>query len=195
MRNNREAPLVRDCAGQDVPIVGPGNDAFEVIRLLLKRKQPAALVIQEGRGIVGVFSERSALRVLANSAYDRRVGGAVADVMEPAPEALAPDADLFIASQRFLDADVSVIPVVDDNGRLIGTLTRRDLMAAIETLHGLVAATEAAWDPYVKAAQDPESKEEMQPYLADVPPEQRAESMRNRKTLQARNEPENDLPR
>lgn len=194
MRNNREAPIVRDCMSQDIPIVSPGNNAFETIRLLLKRKEPAALVIAEGHGVVGVFTERSALRVLANSAYDRQVSGATGDFMLEAPEALTPDDDVFIAAQRLLQSESPVIPVIED-GRLVGTLTRRDLVKAIETLEGIVAATEANWDPYVKAVNDPESKEEMQPYLADAPPEQRAESMRNRKTLHARDENEHDLPR
>lgn len=194
MRNNRETPVVRDCMNQDTPIVGPGNDVFEVIRLLVKRKRPGALVIEEGRGIVGVFSERSALRVLANTAYDRQLGGLASDFMEVAPESLSPDTDLFLASQRLLESGAAVLPVVED-GRLVGAVTQGDIVRAMEALEGLVAATEATWDRYVKGVTDPESKEEMQPYLADATPEQRAESFRNRKTLQARDETEHDLPR
>jgi CBS-domain-containing membrane protein len=194
MRNMREAPIARDCLNQKVPVVSPGNDAFEAIRILLKSKSAGALVIDQRQGVVGIFGEKNAIRVLANASYDRQLGGTVGEFMEPAPESLSPDTDLFIVAQRFMEGDLPLMPVID-NGEILGAVTRRDLLEAIEALQGLQVAMEGAWDHHVKTVMDPESKEEMQPYLADAPPEQRAESFRNRKTLQARNEPERDLPK
>ncbi len=189
-----EPPIVRDCMTAQVPIVGPANDAFEALRALRKSKAPAALVIEEGRGIVGVFTEKSALQILANTAYDRLPGGRVSDYMQVSPDAVSPNTDLFQVARTFLDTDVTALPVIED-GRLVGAITRPDLVAAIEKLQDYLAAEEGSWDRNVKAALDPESKEEMQPYLANARPEQRAESMRNRKTLQARDERKEDLPK
>lgn len=190
----RETPQVRDCVKAAVSVVGHEDNPLVVARSLVRDHIPAAIVIKEGHGIVGVFSERSALQVLANTAYDRQFNATMATCMEPIPETISPEADIFAAAQVFIQSNASALAVME-NGRLIGALTLRDVLSALDALEGLVVSELAQRDKVQKQLMDPKAKEDMTPVLANAKPDERAEAMRNRKTLEARNEVERDLPK
>jgi CBS domain-containing protein len=53
------------------------------------------------------------------------------DVMHPAPLTASPDTPLAEAARRMLQARRKVLPVVDQDGRLVGVADRADLLAAL----------------------------------------------------------------
>ncbi|MBV9850989.1 MAG: CBS domain-containing protein [Armatimonadetes bacterium] len=52
----------------------------------------------------------------------------VAEAMTPLPEALDPDAGIRRAAQMMRDGDYGVVPLVDDQGVLVGVVTDRDIV-------------------------------------------------------------------
>ena len=57
----------------------------------------------------------------------------VKDVMTPDVRTCRPDASLAEATKEFWDADCGALPVVSDEGRVIGMITDRDICIAVAT--------------------------------------------------------------
>jgi CBS domain-containing protein len=61
----------------------------------------------------------------------RAVGGSVSDVMTKKPKTIGPDATLEDAATILHAHDISRLPVVDDDGALLGILARGDIIRAM----------------------------------------------------------------
>jgi CBS domain-containing protein len=57
----------------------------------------------------------------------------VNELMTPGPQACAPDTNLCEAVRMMWDGDFGVLPVVDDEGHLLGIVTDRDVSMAVGT--------------------------------------------------------------
>ena len=112
-----------------VATVDPGTtlDAF-VEGYLLRHDQRSFPVVAGGR-LVGLVSVDDVRRVRQDEWERSRVG----DVMKPVDtlETLSPDADGSVALDALGRPDVDEVPIVDD-GRLVGTVRRRDLVRWLE---------------------------------------------------------------
>ena len=63
----------------------------------------------------------------------------VKDLMTPEPRTCAPSTNLAEAAALMLDADCGILPVVDDNGKLAGVVTDRDMYIALATRNTLAS--------------------------------------------------------
>jgi predicted transcriptional regulator len=63
----------------------------------------------------------------------KALGMFVQDVMTANPITIRPDAPLADAAHLMLDKRVNRLPVVDDHQRLVGILTRHDLLFALKS--------------------------------------------------------------
>ncbi len=66
--------------------------------------------------------------VLANAEYEAPERLAVRDIMTEQPRVVSPDTPLRQAAQDMVRAGIGGLPVVDDEGRVIGMLSERELM-------------------------------------------------------------------
>jgi len=86
--------------------------------------------VDEEGGLVGMLTERDCLRVVLNASYYSEYGGTVAEFMSTEIETMSPKDSMIDAAKRFLDKSYRRYPVVDDN-RLVGQLSRSDVMRAL----------------------------------------------------------------
>jgi CBS domain-containing protein len=88
----------------------------------------SVLVMDDGV-LRGIFTERDALRIFVaarrNPDYTR-----IADVMTGAPQTLSPEATPQDAAERMAAGKFRHLPVVDSDGRVLGVVSQRDLIAA-----------------------------------------------------------------
>ena len=89
--------------------------------------QVGALPVFDGQHLVGIITERDLTAALAEGADPTSTP--VSDYMTPAPAVLGADSDLAEAVHTMLELGVRHLPVVQ-NGRLVGVLSIRDLLAA-----------------------------------------------------------------
>jgi CBS domain-containing protein len=127
-------PTAREIMARDLVTLSPETDIHEAMRSLLKRKVSGAPVIDAERRLVGVLSEKDCLRVLTAEAYDGRPLGHVADYMTQQPHAIEPEEGLVDIVSRFLASPYRRLPVVDAEGRLVGQVSRRDALVAIDAM-------------------------------------------------------------
>ena len=104
--------------------------------LLAKRISGAPVVDGEGR-LVGMLSELDCLRVLSSDEFyagDQEGMGRVEAFMTQMAVTITPDTDIYGIAHYFLTKGVRRLPVVEPDGRLIGQVSRRDVLRLIDEM-------------------------------------------------------------
>ncbi|MBF5031945.1 MULTISPECIES: CBS domain-containing protein [unclassified Micromonospora] len=135
---------VQDVMTRDVASVREGTEYREIVDVLTDRHVTAAPVVDETRRVLGVVSEADLMYKVEflGQPRERRIlpdrhrrearakAGATlaADLMTAPPVTITPDATI-VEAARLMDArGVKRLPVVNDLGRLVGIVTRGDLL-------------------------------------------------------------------
>lgn len=139
---------VRDVMTSPVVSVPPTMRLKELARLLSERRLSGAPVVDDAGEVLGVVSEADLVAIQAGrplsrrtplewafgeqpSAWERRVRGAttVAQAMTAPAVSVEPECPLREAAALMVDRGVHRLPVIE-GGRLVGILTRADLVRA-----------------------------------------------------------------
>ncbi|GGW58282.1 CBS domain-containing protein [Alishewanella tabrizica] len=99
---------------------------------LIKGRQTGGPVIDAERKIIGFLSEQDCLARMLMSTYHDQQSASVADVMRQEVLTVKAYDGIIDLAQIMLAAKPKVYPVVDDNGYLVGIITRTDVLAAID---------------------------------------------------------------
>jgi len=111
----------------DVASVPVEATAAEAIRLMLEHHVGAVAVIDREKRIAGIFTERDVLLKLALSGRDLEKT-AVTEVMTTPVELAAPETTAGEALATMVERHFRHLPVADNNGKLLGMLSIRDLL-------------------------------------------------------------------
>ncbi|MEL6341850.1 MAG: CBS domain-containing protein [Myxococcota bacterium] len=125
----RSGVHARDVMVKRVYTVTPDQRVYEAVNILLKRRISGMPVVDNERRVVGVISERDGIQALMRAVHDRTPPSTVGDVMTPNPKTITADTHLMTIAHRFLTDNIRRLPVVDAEGRLVGQVSRRDLLA------------------------------------------------------------------
>jgi CBS domain-containing protein len=108
------------------------DDGIEdAVRRLIKKGYSGAPVVDGAGSLVGVLSEHDCIRVMAQAIAESWPGGTVEQQMTRQVETVPPTEDALALSTRFTHGRHRRLLVVED-GRLVGIVSRRDLMKALE---------------------------------------------------------------
>jgi len=120
-----------DAGGASVPIEATAEDA---IRAMLDRHVGAVVVLDENTRVAGVFTERDVLRRLSVSGR-APAQTPVREVMTTPVEMATLDTTPGQALATMIERHYRHLPIVDDDGRLLGMLSIRNvLQARVDTL-------------------------------------------------------------
>ncbi|MBI1739962.1 MAG: CBS domain-containing protein [Acidobacteriales bacterium] len=120
-----------DAEGASVPVEATTEQA---IRTMLDRRVGAVAVVDENKRVAGIFTERDVLRRLSLSGKDPSQT-AVREVMTTPVEMATLDTTPGQALATMVERHYRHLPIVDDDGRLLGMLSIRNvLQARIDTL-------------------------------------------------------------
>lgn len=111
----------------------PDMDVFDAIDRLLKHQISGAPVVDEDGQFVGVFSERCSISLLVAANYDGVPTNRIEPFMERDVVTISPETDLLTIAERFLNSNQRRLPVLD-GGRLVGQVSRRDVLKAARAL-------------------------------------------------------------
>jgi len=144
-RHHRWACRVRDVMTTSVVTVDRITPYKEIDRLLAEHKISGMPVLMMGRHVAGVVSESDLLAAEDKAAREARIGAEVGHhwrVRKPEHTALTagalmtapaitihPDATIPAAARVMTTHRVRRLPVVDPDGKLIGIVSRRDLLS------------------------------------------------------------------
>ena len=141
-------PTILNSLGSSTPVVAsdimtrrlvtlsPQTDVFDAIDRLLKHRISGAPVVDADRNhrFVGLFSERNAVKLLVDAAYEGQVAATIERFVDAEVHTITADVDLLSIAQLFLHSNQRRLPVLDDDERLIGQVSRRDVLKAAHTL-------------------------------------------------------------
>jgi CBS domain-containing protein len=120
-----------DSEAATVPVEATAERA---IRTMLDRHVGAVAVIDEKQRVAGIFTERDVLLRLALSDHDPRKIS-VQEVMTTPVEMATRATTAAEALATMIERHYRHLPIVDDDGRLLGMLSIRNLLQAqVETL-------------------------------------------------------------
>jgi CBS domain-containing protein len=118
---------VRDVMLREVPVTAPSESAGTAWDRMRALRVAHLLVLKEDH-VVGTLA-RHDLSGPSGGAH-RRMGRTVADLMEPAPVTIAPDATIARAATLMRKRRVACLPVVE-KGRAVGMLTTYEMLGII----------------------------------------------------------------
>ena len=141
----RHIPRVRDVMTKNVVTVDRLTPFGEIVRLLTERRISGVPVLMMGRRVAGVVSEADLLAMEDEQVREARMAsqatgrwpralrkahwGLTAGALMTAPAVtIYPDATIPMAAQIMTSHHIRRLPVVGEDGHLVGLVTRRDLL-------------------------------------------------------------------
>jgi CBS domain-containing protein len=106
-------------------------DVLEAVRVLIDKRISGAPVLDQLGNLVGMLTERDCLKVALDSSYYRETGGKVESFMTPDVITVNADTPAVEIAERFASSHLRRLPVLE-NGRLIGMISRRDVLRQLE---------------------------------------------------------------
>ncbi|GJL53629.1 MAG: hypothetical protein NPIRA02_07610 [Nitrospirales bacterium] len=126
--------LVKDFMKASPLTFTPDMDIHEAMKMLVEQWLSGAAVIDLRGNLVGLLSETDCLRVGLNAAYHDEWGGTVGDYMTREVKTIDADASIVEIAELFTTTPYRRYPVLKEN-RLVGQLSRRDVMKGFVKLH------------------------------------------------------------
>ena len=113
--------------------LSPDMDIYRALKQLLAHKLTGAPVVDDKGILLGMLTERDCLKVLVGGAMDGLPGGKVSDYMTAPVESVGLTVSLHDIAHMFLMRAYRKLPVVDQDGRVVGQVSRRDALVAFES--------------------------------------------------------------
>jgi CBS domain-containing protein len=114
--------------GSHVYTIGPEASVMDAATLMNEHKVGALVVIDGGRAVIGMFTERDVLRRVVGEQRDP-VTTRVADVMTTEVACATPDTTIDEARGAMKNRRIRHLPLVDEDRRLTGLISIGDLNA------------------------------------------------------------------
>ena len=121
---------------KDLITFSPDQTIQEVINIMLENKISGGPVLDEKAKLVGLISERDCLKLIFDDAYNSRMhhDRKVTDYMTQNVATVSVNANVADVADKFLKNSYRRFPVVDDHGKLMGQVSRRDILRALKDM-------------------------------------------------------------
>ena len=113
----------------EIVTIGPDQTVEEAAQLLARRRIGAVVVSENGRTALGILSERDILRALGETGVGS-LRGQVADLMTRKLVTCVTGDDALSVLDRMTQGRFRHMPVVDDEGGMIGLISIGDVVSA-----------------------------------------------------------------
>ncbi|MDA8240000.1 MAG: CBS domain-containing protein [Nitrospiraceae bacterium] len=139
--------LVRDVMSENVIAAQKFDDITSAARILSENNISGLPVVDKENHVIGIISEADVLAMMGTQRQhtfkdfimhlfghplpERKMGDLVGDIMTPTPITIRPDADISEAAKIMDEKRIRRLAVVDPENRLVGVISRRDILKAI----------------------------------------------------------------
>ena len=125
--------LARDFMVVKHPTLKPDTPILTAVDLFLKTGVTGAPVVDQYDRLLGILTEKDCIKLLAKrSYYHEQPERTVADDMATGIQTIDPETDLQRIVDLFLASSFRQLPVVDTDNRLVGMVSRRDVVGIIQ---------------------------------------------------------------
>jgi len=150
MKNFKQNPSPPDRTGEEKEPISkymatnlitfaPDSNIMEVVNILLEKRITGAPVLNAHREVVGIIDDKTCLKLLVASEYynspvsQQTVSQFMDDVMMTVQE----DISIGEAANIFLETKYKRLIVLDRKGKLVGQISRRDILRAIRDINSI----------------------------------------------------------
>ena len=126
--------FVKDHMSQNVITLPADMEILRAAHELIRNDISGAPVLDRHGRLVGILTERDCMRVVMQGDYHGTPAGLVKDFMTENPQSVGPEQSIVTLADLFINGRFRRYPVVD-NGRLVGVISRRDVMRAMGQLY------------------------------------------------------------
>ena len=130
-------PSVSAHMDTEVYTLDPDMDIIKAIDALIAWGVTGAPVVDEQMQVLGILTEKDCLQVLAMGTDGKPSHGKVSEFMQRKVVTIPPRMNIYYAAGLFLNHTFRRLPVVVD-GKLVGAITRFDILRAVSANHHLV---------------------------------------------------------
>jgi predicted transcriptional regulator len=128
-----EKTQARQYMSKSLVTLRPYMDVIQAVHMLVDHKISGAPVIDDHGNIVGMLTERDCMEVVLKASYHGELGGQVEQYMSRVVRTVDVDSSVLDLAQMFVNSPYRRYPVMDGN-RLVGIISRRDMLRAVQDL-------------------------------------------------------------
>lgn len=125
--------VVKDYMARTLVTLKPETDVLDAIHELVAHRIAGAPVVDDEGNLVGMLSELDCMKVALNAGYHGNWGGPVRDFMSDGVKTVDAEMSIIDLAQLFINSRYRRFPVMKGN-RLVGQISRRDVLRALEYL-------------------------------------------------------------
>ena len=132
-----QSPSVTEYMVRDLITFSPDTAIMQVIETLLKYRITGAPVLNEKKQVVGLIDDKDCLNVLVSGAYYNQPveKDTVKDYMSNVMKSISVNDNIVDVANVFVNSKYKRLLVIDDEGGLVGQISRRDVLRAIKELN------------------------------------------------------------
>lgn len=125
--------LVQDYMSRQLIIFKPEDTIDSVVNTLIYKGISGGPVVDDSYNLIGIISEGDCLKQIIKGKYNNypNLNGLVKEHMVTEVQTLRSDHTILEAATAFLEQRIRRFPVLE-NGKLVGQISQRDVMKAIE---------------------------------------------------------------
>jgi CBS domain-containing protein len=109
--------------------VDPQTMLSEVARKM-RLEDSDAVAVMAGGQLLGIITERDLVRAIADGIDPKQATATV--IMTPNPATVTADEDVSVVALKMMNLGIRHLPVVDGQGRPIGLISARNLVAVLD---------------------------------------------------------------
>lgn len=136
IKTKTEIPSVEKYMTRDLITFKKDTDINVVIKSLLDNRISGAPVLDDSGQVVGLIDDKDCLNVLFGNAYNRlpTTTNTVSNYMSNVMKTISIDQDIMDVASVFISSPYKRLLVMDDDNKLAGQISRRDILRAIKEL-------------------------------------------------------------
>jgi len=131
-----QIPSVEEYMTRDLITFKKDTDINVAINALLDHRISGAPVLNEKGQVVGLIDDKDCLNILFGNVYNRlpKTTDTVANYMSNVMKSISVNQNILDVASVFISSPYKRLLVMDDNNKLVGQISRRDILRAIKEL-------------------------------------------------------------
>lgn len=125
--------LVKDYMARTLVTFKPETDVLDAVHTLVASRIAGAPVVDDHGHLLGMLSEYDCMKVALDAGYHGTAGGPVSEYMSDGVETVDADMSIVDLAQVFINKKFRRFPVMHGT-RLVGQISRRDVLRALEVI-------------------------------------------------------------
>ncbi len=123
---------VKDYMAKKLVTIKQGTNVVEAMAVLLDNGISGVPVVDDQGKLTGLLSEVDIMRIIVQDSYYDESMGIVDDYMRSPVDTVGTELDIYKVAEMFIEKKRRRFPVVNADGKLVGQISRRDVLRAME---------------------------------------------------------------